>query len=718
MVIDKQIWVENGDSKSVDSADNKTIDLITIDGVDYHFAKENQVVDGVCDNAVNEPLIDMQIHGNSVQGRLPSEYQQVEYIQNDGTQGETQYIDTGVLASENNSFEVKAQLVNADTISQTVWGGRHTSTSHKQQSNQLSYIKSTGTYQFACGNDSNAEGLNWDTELHIFYANKNTLYIDGVLEKTVYASQITENNNVYLFATNTAGTAGFSGGSLKMYYCKIWIEDKLVRDYIPCYRIADNAVGFYDLVEQKFYTNMGTGNFTAGLSTPTPETPIEIQSVGERTKNLIDYKTFRPYRNGTITLLDNGLEYTGSYYIVTDGSYLMSGKEYFMSFDYESVDGIRPIWRFGYTDGTYSGQTQNKQSITVPSDKIVKSVLIYGEVNDNIHTTRYYNIILSEGTLSEYEPYGYKVPVKVSGENLFDKTKTLKGFLPITGVYPTTNSTYPNACYQIIDIKAGQTVNIDFYNKKDINGRIRYIDNDTNQVVGTITSPPTDYYISTIYQNSGFRDGEITALKDFKLGVMYLENFESDFNLQINQVSTTTIYLKEPLRKIGDYADYIDYKNKKVVRKIATKVFDGTEQINVLLNGIKYNYIVLGSSGLVVNDICLCTHLQHQPNFSYQVEGNNKFRVLNSSPNNQSRIVFRFYLNGEIVSDVDQVKALLTEYYNAGTPMIVYYAHADELKTEEPIEIPEISTFDGTSIFDTGTEIKPSQITVDYWKQI
>ena len=36
-----------------------------------------------------------------------------------------------------------------------------------------------------------------------------------------------------------------------------------------------------------------------------------------------------------------------------------------------------------------------------------------------------------------------------------------------------------------------------------------------------------------------------------------------------NRVSVVTnIYLNEPLRKAGDYADYIDFKNKKIVRKI------------------------------------------------------------------------------------------------------------------------------------------------------
>ena len=41
--------------------------------------------------------------------------------------------------------------------------------------------------------------------------------------------------------------------------------------------------------------------------------------------------------------------------------------------------------------------------------------------------------------------------------------------------------------------------------------------------------------------------------------------------------TTTNIFLDEPLRKIGDYADYIDFKNNKVVRNIGAL---NSEQIN------------------------------------------------------------------------------------------------------------------------------------------
>ena len=42
---------------------------------------------------------------------------------------------------------------------------------------------------------------------------------------------------------------------------------------------------------------------------------------------------------------------------------------------------------------------------------------------------------------------------------------------------------------------------------------------------------------------------------------------------------TTHIFLDEPLRKVGDYADYIDFKNQKVVRKIEVLDDTGTKTI-------------------------------------------------------------------------------------------------------------------------------------------
>ena len=38
----------------------------------------------------------------------------------------------------------------------------------------------------------------------------------------------------------------------------------LVRDLIPCYRVSDNVTGMYDLVNDVFYANSGSGSFVCG----------------------------------------------------------------------------------------------------------------------------------------------------------------------------------------------------------------------------------------------------------------------------------------------------------------------------------------------------------------------------------------------------------------------------------------------------------------------
>ena len=187
---------------------------------------------------------------------LPSTYQEVEYIQNSGNQ----YIDTGVLASSKNSFKVKAQLIHVNETSQTIWGGRKTNM--PELSNQLSHVKSSGTYQFSYG-DKLVNPKKFDTNLHIFYADKNNLYIDGEYITGVAETTFQGTNSVYLFGTNTNGTIGFAGGSMKLYYCQIWSDDTLIRDYVPCYRKSDKKPGLFDKVNKLFYTNIsGVGDFT------------------------------------------------------------------------------------------------------------------------------------------------------------------------------------------------------------------------------------------------------------------------------------------------------------------------------------------------------------------------------------------------------------------------------------------------------------------------
>ena len=50
-----------------------------------------------------------------------------------------------------------------------------------------------------------------------------------------------------------------------MYSAKIYIDNNLVRDYVPCVS-PSGKVGLYDKVTKRFYGNNGTGNFIAGTA--------------------------------------------------------------------------------------------------------------------------------------------------------------------------------------------------------------------------------------------------------------------------------------------------------------------------------------------------------------------------------------------------------------------------------------------------------------------
>ena len=52
-------------------------------------------------------------------------------------------------------------------------------------------------------------------------------------------------------------------GSAKIFYCKIWKNGELIRDFIP-YRSSKAGVGMLDRVDNKMYTSIATVEFLAG----------------------------------------------------------------------------------------------------------------------------------------------------------------------------------------------------------------------------------------------------------------------------------------------------------------------------------------------------------------------------------------------------------------------------------------------------------------------
>ena len=68
-------------------------------------------------------------------------------------------------------------------------------------------------------------------------------------------------NTPYLFASNENGSRK-RDISAKLYYCKVWKNNILIREFIPCYRKSDNVIWLLDIVNKQFYTNKWSWNFT------------------------------------------------------------------------------------------------------------------------------------------------------------------------------------------------------------------------------------------------------------------------------------------------------------------------------------------------------------------------------------------------------------------------------------------------------------------------
>ena len=180
-------------------------------------------------------------------GYQPAEYQILEYIESTGTQ----YIDTGFIPNNNSKLYIKFR----DISSTGAWAagvnaGRGLTDNFGVSKDNIRfgdqyYDQDMLTGAFSVEVDKYGCSIN---------STKHYWKTEPVISTT---------KTVYLFWSNGSG-ASKSG---KIYSCKIWNNDTLVRDFIPVRRLADGVIGMYDTVTGTFFTNAGTGTFIAGPET-------------------------------------------------------------------------------------------------------------------------------------------------------------------------------------------------------------------------------------------------------------------------------------------------------------------------------------------------------------------------------------------------------------------------------------------------------------------
>lgn len=218
--------------------------------------------------AIREFQINSGTIRKSMTSGLPEGYTELEYIESTGTQ----YIDTGFKNNQDTRVVMDVQATSTPTATSWFFGGR---TSNSDATMGVFYYAGS-TKKITADYDGNGQRYNFDSlgatdRLSIDY-NKNVLTINSY-SKTFTSATFQSTGNIALFGINTAGEVS-SCISAKLYACKIYDNGTLVRNYVPC-KDSSGVAGLYDLVNDTFYANAGTGTFTAGSIIPDePDIPI------------------------------------------------------------------------------------------------------------------------------------------------------------------------------------------------------------------------------------------------------------------------------------------------------------------------------------------------------------------------------------------------------------------------------------------------------------
>ena len=398
----------------------------------------------------------------------------------------------------------------------------------------------------------------------------------------------------------------------------------------------------------------------------------------------------------------------------------------------------------GYTTTEFSG----KGEVTLEhcyNDKL-HDLQIYGNsVQNGTPTTENPIEVQSEGELVTEGEYAgkYKIPFRARGKNLFNpnlrKNVWSEGlnlkYLPDEDCF-VINGTVTEGYTDGIDLgRHHANLGIKVKSGKYYKNSVVFLGGSTSKVVNlysffgtnstgegisptnwedvkfssnvaegyakSVTSLPNGAYISSYWLYLHNIPG--VTFNNFKFRVMLTETnatSETTSNAPIDyepyiEPQTFNIYLDEPLRKVRGYSDYIDFENKEDVRKI-NEVYklsgDYGQYGDIACIDALSSSIGVGSGtyGETENHV-ICSHLK---------QGKILFT-------NTSGKTLGFYLSEcgiDYTSDtaMDEFKFLVAQWNKSGQLQILYALKTPKRKA---IELPELPTFKGTTIYEIDTDI-------------
>ena len=188
--------------------------------------------------------------------RIPSEYQEVEWIESTGGQ----YIDLPFGFDPTDKIETKFSITDSRSTDRYIVSPIEWNTNNNRFAMGVHAVYAVGFGGSTTSTTRLSPNTNNDGHIHEWhYSNRLFEIVDLGRSKDVSAinfGSTTANLRLfYGYSTNTRG-------KIATYYHKKADGTKV--NLIPCYRKSDNEIGMYDTVTKTFFTNQGTGTFLKG----------------------------------------------------------------------------------------------------------------------------------------------------------------------------------------------------------------------------------------------------------------------------------------------------------------------------------------------------------------------------------------------------------------------------------------------------------------------
>ena len=222
-------------------------------------------------------LVGMLMSLSSLFGALPAGYTQLAFLESSGTQ----YIDTGVVFGKTNGFSITYQVVAPDlTGNQIICGSRNDDGDTRCILGCNSPVYRTymtnGTDVVTNSFRQSLAYVGWnDLKFSMSTGHRVDDYTKGVADVNfrnsgTYDCRHAKSGGLDELTAQTAPFYLFAGKMVAptetMYYgrCRIWearisAGADVIRHFVAARRESDSELGMYDLVNDVFYTNQGTG---------------------------------------------------------------------------------------------------------------------------------------------------------------------------------------------------------------------------------------------------------------------------------------------------------------------------------------------------------------------------------------------------------------------------------------------------------------------------